>query len=162
MIFKTDNYGVVDRCEVKAYHSFAGSWGQRLPELDNKKKPIHIITYSLANPKYINALFLVRSENIFLICHSTFEDQARKLKRMFPKLRVAIHPETHVKLVLTSKEVFLGSANFGASSWHETVIGIKSAVLRDHYRQIFKEIWSEADEVTDTTPLKDYTKIRSK
>jgi len=99
-------------------------------------KRIVICTYSIPNLNYVFKIFDKRSDNVVLIMNSKFEDIANKIRARYPAMRVITRKDVHAKLVLAEPQtVWLSSANFGASGWFESTIGIHSKVAYDFYME---------------------------
>jgi hypothetical protein len=162
MKWERDNQSLITSCpSIKLYKSKGNTWGQKIYRDLNKKAPIFIATYSLASRKYLEEIFTRRSKNVYLICHETFISEAVGLYLKFPKLTIATHPEMHVKLVMTGKDtVYLGSANFGYSGWHDTVVGMKDdEIYQFYYHAVWLPMWEESNLVKGK--LKDYRKLKT-
>ena len=66
--------------------------------------------------------------------NSKFEKDATMLRLRYPSLRVILRRDVHAKMVLADPcTVWLSSANFGASGWFESTIGIHSKAAYDFY-----------------------------
>lgn len=99
-------------------------------------KRVIICTYSVPNLNYVFRIFDRRSDNITLIMNSKFEDTACILRARYPAMRIITKKDVHAKLVLAEPyTVWLSSANFGASGWFESTIGIHSKIVYDFYME---------------------------
>ena len=128
---KSDVFGVVTRPrEVKLYWSAAHTWAMKLSQIGKSQsgKKLYIATYSLPDLDYAIELLKHRptGKDVFMMAHSKFQDKAAILIQHFVEIQIRLHPEMHSKFAIIEPDtVFLGSANFGRSNWHETMIGIK-------------------------------------
>ena len=140
--WKTDKIGIVFKTSSPVKLYFDGTWKQRLFQFKNRD--IRILTYTL--PKIHEYLEFFEKNNVWLICHESFEKIAQFIKNSVPKTNIATIGELHSKVVLVEpKTVFISSANFGASGWKETTIGIKSKIAHDEFlEKSFNKIWKEA------------------
>lgn len=75
--------------------------------------------------------------------------KATALKKTFPDVRVAVHSELHIKAVsIAPKTLYVGSANFGNSSWADITLGVRSAEAHDYFvAETFDPLWSKATEL---------------
>src|SRR5205085_888197 len=89
---------------------------------------------------------LSRRENILLIANAKFERQARELKLEFPGVRVRVASDAHSKVLLVEPQtLWISSANFGDSGWHDTTIGLHSPQAHDWYvANMFNPLWDAA------------------
>jgi len=148
MSWKNDNHGlVVYGQEVKLY-SGSHTWAMKLSQLASQTGIVRICTYSLPDINYVQGLFHKRPYDIEMICHSKFAERALQIKNLFPLIRIGTHDEIHAKVCLISPAtVYIGSANFGHSNWHEVNIGIRSPKAHDHYVKIWDYLMSQSQEV---------------
>ena len=88
--------------------------------------------------------------DIFILAHDKFVCRAKEIRQEFPHIRVAVHPEVHSKVLLIAPHtVWISSANFGSSDWHETTVGFHSKAAHDHYAKgVFPHLWDQSDEIT--------------
>lgn len=148
MAYKTDNHGFVFKCnDIKI--SSGNSWGMKLSQLYKQDGTVRIITYSLPDLAYIKKQFERRPQNIFMIAHGNFHSQAQKIKRQFPDIQIAVHRQVHSKILLIEPNtVYISSANFGDSKWHETSIGLHSQEAHDWYvTNQFTPLWESCSMV---------------
>lgn len=125
-----------------------GGWGTKMSQIHRQKGYVRIMTYSLPNKDYIDSIFDKRSDRISIICNSKFRVKAKRLKQKYPAVALAINPEIHSKVLLIEPvTLWVSSANFGRSSWHETTVGIHSKRAHDWCCERFVELWGKSDEV---------------
>lgn len=150
MGWKDDNHGKVFKSsELKLYFSGSHTWAMKLSQLHRQSSYVRIITYSLPNMEYVKDLFHKRPFDISIICHSKFRDRAKELKKLFPQVNVAVKGDVHSKILLIEPEtIYVTSANFGKSNWHETCLGARSKVAHDEYVQkSFNKLWDQSEEI---------------
>jgi len=149
MAFKTDSGGIAFKSSDIKLTGGASTWGTRLSQLSKQSGVVRLITYSLPNLAYVEKQLGRRPNNIFVIAHEKFENQGRDIKVRFPDIRVAIAPNIHSKVLLIEPNtVWISSANFGDSGWHETSIGVRSADALDWYvKGIFDPLWNLCREI---------------
>ena len=148
MTYKTDNGGVAFKAnDAKLY--FAGStWGMKLSQLNRQSGVVRIVTYSLPDMAYVKQQFERRPYDIWIICHTKFIDRAETLKRTFPDVRIAVRNDVHAKVLLIEPStLYVTSANFGASHWIESGIGIHSKPAHDSALATFENVWSGSREI---------------
>ena len=152
MAFKTDNGGFAFKCnDAKLCVGVgASTWATRLSQLSRMKGVVRIITYSLPKMDYLHTQLKRRPYDIFLLAHDKFLDRAESIRREFPRIRVAVHPKIHSKVLLIAPHtVWISSANFGSSDWHETTVGFHSKEAHDYYAEIeFPRLWNQSNEIT--------------
>ena len=150
MVYRTDNGGLAFKCnDIKLYGS-ASTWATKLSQLHRQSGVVRIITYSLPDMDYVREQFKRRPHDIFLIAHDKFLQRARDIKRVYPNIRIALHQEVHSKILLIEPHtIYISSANFGSSGWHESSIGLHSQIAHDwYYQHRFTPLWSLSCEVT--------------
>src|SRR6266702_8209912 len=139
MTYKTDGGGLALKCnDIKL--CTGGSWATKLCGLNQGKQKgiVRIMTFSLPHMGYVKEQFERRPYDIFLIAHSKFLGRAQRIKSTFPDIRVAVHDEMHSKLLLIEPQtVYISSANFGNSGWHESSIGLHSQEAHEWYKREF-------------------------
>lgn len=150
MGWNNDNHGLVFKpSEVKLYFDGGHTYKMKLGALSKSETTIRILTYSLPDLPYVVELFQKRPHDIYIICHEKFKDKAKQIKQEFPSIRVAFNSRIHSKLLLRSPDtIYLGSANFGVSKWHESEVGIRSKEAHDEFlRKSFEPLWEESIEI---------------
>jgi len=155
MAYKTDVHGLAFKCNDVKISGHTSTWGMKLSQLYKQQGIVRIITYSLPNFEYIKQQFERRPYDIFLIAHMKFHNRARQIKMAFPRVRLALHREVHSKVLLIEPHtVYISSANFGDSGWHETSIGLHSKEAYDWYLETqFAPLWDSCDEIDEIVPL---------
>lgn len=148
MAYKTDNGGFAFKCN-DAKLMVGSTWATKLSQLHRQTGTVRIITYSLPSIEYVKKQFERRPRNIFLICHEKFRLKAIEIKRTFPQLRLATNDAVHSKILLIEPQtIYISSANFGSSKWHETSVGFHSKEAHDYYAsQIYPFLWNQSQEV---------------
>lgn len=149
MAFSTDSGGIAFKCNDVKLQGQASLWATKLSQLGRQNGTVRIITYSLPDLGYIKEQFQRRPKNVFIICHERFIERAGEIKRFFPSIRVAVNPAVHSKILLIEPHtVYVSSANFGLSRWHETSVGFHSKEAHDWYADHeFKPLWIRSEEV---------------
>lgn len=149
MTFKTDGHGIAFKCNDIKITGDTHTWAMKISQLYRQTGIMRIITYSLPNIGYVKKQFERRPKDIFLIAHSSFQDKAEKIKEMFPDIRIALHKEVHSKVLLIEPNtIYISSANFGNSGWHEANIGLHSKEAHDWYlNHQFIPLWEVSTEV---------------
>jgi hypothetical protein len=146
--WRTDVHGQVFACDELKLFKPSHSWGMKLSQLGRQSGPVHILTYSFPDVGYIEDQFGRRPCDVWLVGHERFRAQATQLKRAHPQLRIATLRDMHSKVVLIAPATaYIGSSNFGRSTWHETTIGIRSSQAHDWLLRQFVVLWQRADEV---------------
>jgi len=147
--FKTDGGGIAFKCNDIKLLCKASTWGTKLSQLHRQKGAVRIITYSLPRVEYIKEQFNRRPSNIYIICHEKFVDVANQVKALYPEICFAINAEVHSKVLLIEPHtVYVSSANFGSSRWHETAIGLHSKEAHDWYiENSFLPLWKSSKPV---------------
>ena len=150
MAFKTDNGGFAFKCNDAKLCAGATTWATRLSQLSRMKGEVRIITFSLPKMDYVRKQLQRRPYDIFILAHDKFVCRAKEIRQEFPHIRVAVHPEVHSKVLLIAPHtVWISSANFGSSDWHETTVGFHSKDAHDHYAKgIFPRLLDQSDEIT--------------
>lgn len=148
-MFKTDNGGIAFKCSDIKLQGCVSTWATKLSQLGRQTGIVRILTYSLPNIDYVKTQFKRRPHGIYIICHSKFRDRALEIKRAFPEIRIALNPELHSKVLLIEPEtVYVSSANFGSSKWHETSVGFHSKAAHDWFvDNDFFCLWHDSKEV---------------
>jgi hypothetical protein len=149
MAYKTDNHGFAFKCGDIKITGATSSWGMKLSQLYKQEGIVRIITYSLPDLAYVKKQFERRPQDIFLIAHTKFQGRAQQIKRHLPSIHIAVHREVHSKVLLIEPQtVYISSANFGDSKWHETSIGLHSQEAHDWYvTNQFTPLWDTCCEV---------------
>lgn len=149
MAFKTDNGGFAFKCNDAKLCVDASTWATRLSQLSRMRGVVRIITYSLPKMDYVRKQLNRRPYDIFILAHDRFVSRAKEIRREFPHIRVSVRPEIHSKVLLIAPHtVWISSANFGSSDWHETAVGFHSKEAHDHYAEIvFPRLWDQSDEI---------------
>jgi PLD-like domain len=135
-MWKQDNHGskLTDLSEVKCYYSGSHTWAMKLSQLNKGTSLVHIITYSLPDVEYCCRLLGKNASRVSLLCSDKFTTQALILKQHLPEMNLYVHPRVHAKLCLIAPDtVYVGSANFGISKWHEVNVGLRSKQAHDDY-----------------------------
>ena len=143
-----DTHGLAFKAsELKLYFDGEHTWAMKLSEIARRKGRIFLVTYSLPNLKYVVDLLGKRPTNIWLIANSKFGDRAWAIKRRLPDVHVAVVPDVHTKVcVIEPKTIYITSANFGISKWHETTLGVRSATAASAYlEQSFWPLWNRSE-----------------
>jgi hypothetical protein len=152
MSWRNDVHGLLFSCrEAKLYYP-GHTHGMKLSQLAFQSGVVRILTYSLPDLDYARRQFERRPYNIWLICHSKFHAEAQAIKDAHRAMRIATHPEMHSKVLMISpKTLYIGSANFGDSGWHETTVGLRSAPAHDAFLAYsFNPAWEQATELQAT------------
>ena len=149
---KSDAHGIlVKPKEMKIYWSSDHTWNMKLSQIGRPSqidRNLYIATYSIPDLDYVVEVLAHRptGRNVFLMAHSKFYSKAIQLLNHFRDLRIRLHPAMHSKFAIVEPEtVFLGSANFGRSKWHETMIGIKDrTIAQSLYLNTWAPAWRES------------------
>ncbi len=150
MTWKNDQHGLLFKSsEIKLYRNGGHTWAMKLSQLPSQVGIVRIVTYSLPDLKYACEQIGRRPKDMYVICHKKFADLAAQIKERYPNVRIAVHDEVHSKICLIApKTLYVGSANFGVSGWHETEVGIRSSEAHDWYvTNSFEPLWRECKEV---------------
>lgn len=150
MTWNSDAFGMVFKSsEIKLFHNGSHTWAMKLSQLARQPGTVRIITYTLPDLEYVSLQIGRRPKDILIICHAKCCERAMEIKRMFPGIQIAVNSAVHSKVCLISpKTVYIGSANFGLSDWHETVVGIRSVDLHDWYvERSFLPLWTASHEI---------------
>jgi len=121
----------------------------KLSQLAKQTGTVRIVTYSLPDLPYARQQLGRRPRDIFLLCHSQFRDQACQIKKALPQVHIATNDQCHSKVCLIAPNtIYIGSANFGKSDWHETLIGVRSQQAHEWYVQnSFEPLWETSQRV---------------
>ncbi len=150
MTFQTDGGGFAFGCNDIKLSFAASTWAMKLSQLPRQKGVCRIITYSLPDMSYVRTQFERRPYDIWLVANAKFQRRAEEIKRAFPDIRVALHPEVHTKLLLIEPgTIWLSSANFGSSGWHEMGIGLHHSAAHNEARKEFDRLWVECIEASN-------------
>lgn len=149
---RDDAYGALIKPRViKVFYSGEHTWNMKLSQIgreSTKHKKIYIATYSLPDVRAVKDILKHRptGQHIQLICHSKFSIRAQEVKDAFPDIQIRCHPSLHSKVCIMEPEtMFIGSANFGRSRWHESMVGIKSTMAVKEYLEYgWMPIWASA------------------
>jgi len=147
--YQTDNGGFAFKCNDIKLHTSGSTWAMKLSQLNRFGGTVRIITYSLPDMEYVKAQFNRRPRDIFLIAHRKFLRRAQSIKATFPDIRIAVNDEVHSKVLLIAPHtIYISSANFGLSKWHESFIGLHSQDAHDWYWQHeFEPLWASSSEI---------------
>lgn len=107
MGFKTDGHGLAFKCSDIKITGDTHTWAMKISQLAKQKGTMRIITYSLPNIEYVKRQFERRPNDIFLIAHDNFRNKAKKIKEIFPLIRIATHKEVHSKILLIEPNTIL-------------------------------------------------------
>jgi hypothetical protein len=141
-----DKHGKVFKSnELKLYYG-GHTWGMKLSQLHKQSGAIRIVTYSLPRVEYAMDQLSRRPKDIWIVAHSKFLEQAKAIKKALPEIEIALNDYVHSKIVLIEpKTVYITSANFGDSRWHETCIGVRSKEAHDAYvENSFTPLWQSS------------------
>lgn len=135
MSWANDAHGLVFKSsEIKLYRNGGHTWKMKLSQIGKQTGSVYIITYSLPEIEYVQDCIAKRPSDIHIVCHSKFMERATTIKRLYPNVSVYLNAEVHSKVCLIAPStVYIGSANFGVSHWHETIVGIRSKEALDWY-----------------------------
>lgn len=165
MAFKTDSGGMAFKCDKielvtpdgeltfkcsdAKLSAGASTWATRISQLGKQTGFVRIITYSLPDMKYVQTQISRRPYDIHIIAHQQFLDRAKRLQSIFPRIEIRTHEEVHSKVLLIEPHtLWLSSANFGRSGWHESTIGIHSKEAHDYYvNKMFHPLWEQSSKV---------------
>ena len=149
MTFRTDAGGFAFRPKEAKISGPATTWGTKLSQLARMPGQVRIMTYSLPRPDYAKQQLGRRSSGVQLIAHSKFEEAARQIKLALPYLEIRVGADVHSKVVLIEPwTIWVTSANFGSSKWHETAIGMKSEEAHNWYvEHMWTPLWLGCREV---------------
>lgn len=149
MAFHTDGWGLAFKCGDAKITAGAHTWAMKLSQLHRQEGTVRIITYSLPRMDYVREQLGRRPKDILLIAHAKFLAEATAIRMEFPGVRVALNEEVHSKVLLIEPHtVYVSSANFGRSKWHETSIGMHSKEAHDWYvANAFAPLWDKSTEV---------------
>jgi hypothetical protein len=148
MAFKTNSVGIAFKCN-DALLSCGATWAMKLSQLSKQEGTVRIITYSLPNMEYVETQFSRRPYDIFLIAHEKFATIAGRIKNRFQNIRIALNKSVHSKiLMIEPSTIYISSANFGLSKWHETSLGFHSKKAHQWYlERAFLPLWEKSTEV---------------
>ena len=151
--FKTDAGGFAFTCNDIKLSTPTSTWATRISQLARVPGLARIITYSLPNIEYVRMQLARRRNNIWMIANSKFEREAQALKREFPDVRIRVAANAHSKVLLVEPHtIWISSANFGDSGWHDTTIGLHSIQAHDWYVEtMFNPLWASGREVNDAS-----------
>ena len=144
MAWKNDEHGIVfGSSEIKMYRNGHHTWAMKLSQISKSKSVVRIVTYSLPNLDYTQEQLGRRPQSIFVVCHSKFLIKAKQLKSEFPGIEIAVNSFVHSKVcMIEPSTIYVGSANFGLSDWHETIVGVRSKAAHDWYLEnSFIPLW---------------------
>lgn len=142
MSWSSDSHGIAFKSnDIKLWTD--GTWGMKLNQLYRMSAVARVITYSLPDEWYLENFFSKRSHDFYVICHAKFYQRAAAIKDKYPLLNIAVCNDVHSKICLIEPAtVYISSANWGNSHWHETTIGIRSSEAYDWYlNQSFNPLW---------------------
>jgi phosphatidylserine/phosphatidylglycerophosphate/cardiolipin synthase-like enzyme len=149
-MWNDDIFGLVLKAsEIKLYFNGDHTWAMKLSQLSKQDGTVRIITYSLPDIEYVIDQIGKRPHNIFIICHSKFIENAKKIKGIFHDIRIAVNDSVHSKVCLIEPDtIYIGSANFGHSGWHESIVGIRSKEAHNAYvEESFDKLWELSNEI---------------
>lgn len=152
MTWADDAHGILLSIgEAKLYRNGGHTWAMKLSQLHRQKGICRIVTYSLPDIQYVHRQLDRRPHGVFIVFHEKFLRRGRELKNEFPLVRFACCNNVHSKVcMIEPNTVYVSSANFGYSGWHETTIGIRSKKAHDWYLQnSFLPLWNESKELYD-------------
>jgi len=146
MGWKDDGHGKLFKTNEAKLYGPSHTWAMKLSQLNRQSGIVRIITYSLPDLDYTVNLLGKRPNDIFLICHSKFSDKANLLVSALPGIKVAVRNDIHTKiLLLEPSTIYITSANFGQSGWHETTMGVRSTEAHAWYvANVFNPLWDSS------------------
>jgi len=149
MTWKNDGHGLLFRSEEIKLYKPSHTWAMKLSQLDRQNGIVRIMTYSLPSLNYVREQLGRRPLDIYITCHSKFVEQAQAIKQEFPEIAIAVSDTMHSKVLLIEPAtLYVGSANFGASGSHETMIGVRSKEAHDDFvRRVFIPAWQVSQEI---------------
>ena len=150
MSWAQDSHGLVFKSnELKLYFDGHHTWAMKLSQLPKQKGNVKIITYSLPDLDYVKEQLGRRPHHIWLLCNTKFKEIAQEIKNTFPLIHVGVRHDIHSKVLLISPNtVYITSANFGRSRWHETSIGVRSKEAHDAYLHYsFVPLWDSSEKL---------------
>lgn len=152
MTYKTDSGGFAFKCNDIKVFTGSSSWATRISSISRHNEPVRIITYSIPDISYVREQLQRRPDNIYFIANEKFINKVDVLQSDFRDICFAVHKEVHSKILLIApRTVYISSANFGRSKWHESCIGLHSKEAHDWYvNHIFEPLWDVSTE-TETT-----------
>jgi hypothetical protein len=149
MTFKDDGGGFAFSCSDAKFSICASTWNTRLSQLGKLVGPVRIMTGLLPDTEYIAQILSKRPSEVFIIANSNARDNADILKKKFPNIRIALHPNINAKVVFVSPEtVWLSSSDFGKTKQVESAIGLHSVEVHDRaIRDLFTKEWEKSIEL---------------
>lgn len=136
----TASHKIVRYVECKASHMY--NWNQKFNNI--KDRNFIISTYSLPNDDYLVRMIrklLDYNNTVTLVANSKFKEAADSLKKEVnnKNFTIELRPDLHAKMVLCSNNsVWLGSHNFGDSTWFEEMIQfVRNKDVHDFYYNEF-------------------------
>lgn len=134
---KEDSHGILLKQKDAKLYFHSHSWKMKLSQYLKMDVEIFILTYSLPNQNDYCFDILRTDERkayMTIICHSKFRERAKFINNNFKNVNVFCHPKMHSKVVIVKPDtLYVGSSNFGLSTWHESTICIKSKKAVDAY-----------------------------
>ncbi|SHO55404.1 hypothetical protein [Vibrio quintilis] len=149
MAFTDDNAGFAFSCDDAKFSINASTWNTRLSQLGKIDDDLYIMTHGLSNPEYIAQIFSKRPYKIFIIANQDARENATRIKSLFPKVKIALHPILNAKVVLVGPEtVWVSSSDFGETKMVESAIGLHSVTVHNRVLEnMFKTEWSKSIEL---------------
>jgi len=158
MTWNNDAHGLVFCSNELKLYKRSHTWGMKLSQLGKQTGTVRIVTFRLPGSpglgdEYYATQISRRPSDMFVLIgtggHPDELAKARALKKRFPDVRVAVHPELHIKAVaIAPTTLYVGSANFGNSSWADITLGVRSAEAHDYFvAETFDPLWSKAAEL---------------
>lgn len=149
MAFNDDNGGFAFSCNDAKFSLCASTWNTKLSQLGKLQGAVCIMTHHLTNVEYISRILSKRPSNIYIIAHEEAKENAIKIKRSFPMIRLALHKKINAKIVLVEPEtVWVSSADFGESKMLESAVGFHSVdVYNRTLEKLFRREWLNSIEL---------------
>lgn len=147
--WNNDSHGLLFKSsELKLYRP-SHTYGMKLSQLWRQEGVLRIMTYSLPNVDYVEMQLGRRPYNIKLLAHCKFRNKAVAIRAAFPDIEIRITEGMHSKIIgIEPRTLYIGSANFGSSGWHETMIGVRSKEAHDYFvAHLWQSEWDAAVEV---------------
>lgn len=137
--WQNDAQGLVFKSSELKLFLTSHTYGMKLSQLWKQSGVVRIMSYSLPDIDYVRTQVGRRPYNIMLLGHSKFYGKAIALRCAFPDIDIRLTDTMHSKvLAIEPRTLYIGSANFGNSGWHETMIGVRSEDAHDYF---VSEIW---------------------
>lgn len=161
MKYKTDNGGFATSCDDIKIFGNGSTWATKLSQLSKSTGKLIIMTYGFKvraskygtetiedEHSYIREILDKRPTDIFIICNSNSIDDAKTIKKLYPKIRIKHHKNINANIALLEPQtVIFSSEEFGFSANDGYGVGFHSNKIYEELLKQFRISWEKSEEI---------------